>query len=235
MTLLWRGYYDNFLTFRKDYEKRFGVPPYVHPVIADCWCEKEPSHSPNLECATKILHAQAAGRENHPSSLGQRPQAQVGLRQMARGKRTRHRIQGRDGTSSRRLRAVLPRCLQSVSAINPEPNPSTKLPHTISKADLPPWQRPERTIPSLRLAPKRGPSSQPRWRPECCRPGFVMLTHNPVVSKPKKEERILTAKPPTSSGPSRPTVQNHGGYAGPPSGNLPHELSRSVSHANNPR
>lgn len=37
MTFLWQGYYKNFLQFRKDYEKEFGVPPYVHPVIQDCW------------------------------------------------------------------------------------------------------------------------------------------------------------------------------------------------------
>ena len=37
MTLLLQGYYDNFLAFRKDYEAKFGVPPYVHPVVQDCW------------------------------------------------------------------------------------------------------------------------------------------------------------------------------------------------------
>ncbi|KAK4241990.1 amidase signature domain-containing protein [Achaetomium macrosporum] len=37
MTLLWRGYYTNYLPFRKEYEAKFGIPPYVHPVIQSCW------------------------------------------------------------------------------------------------------------------------------------------------------------------------------------------------------
>ncbi|KAK5654037.1 hypothetical protein OQA88_7715 [Cercophora sp. LCS_1] len=37
MTLLLQGYYVNFSDFRKEYEEIFGVPPYVHPVIQDCW------------------------------------------------------------------------------------------------------------------------------------------------------------------------------------------------------
>lgn len=37
MTLLWKGYYDNFLPFREEYELKYGSPPYVHPVIQECW------------------------------------------------------------------------------------------------------------------------------------------------------------------------------------------------------
>jgi len=37
MTLLWKGYYGNFSDFRKEYKEKYGSPPYVHPVIQECW------------------------------------------------------------------------------------------------------------------------------------------------------------------------------------------------------
>ncbi|KAH6989095.1 amidase signature domain-containing protein [Ilyonectria sp. MPI-CAGE-AT-0026] len=37
MNLLWKGYYDHFLSFRRDFESKYGYPPYVHPVIQYCW------------------------------------------------------------------------------------------------------------------------------------------------------------------------------------------------------
>ncbi|KAJ8131951.1 hypothetical protein O1611_g1673 [Lasiodiplodia mahajangana] len=37
MNLLWRGYHDEYQMFRDDHQKKFGHPPYVHPVIQDCW------------------------------------------------------------------------------------------------------------------------------------------------------------------------------------------------------
>ncbi|KAI0103214.1 amidase signature domain-containing protein [Nemania sp. FL0031] len=37
MNLLWRGYHHEHRTFRDDYKNKFGNPPYVHPVVQDCW------------------------------------------------------------------------------------------------------------------------------------------------------------------------------------------------------
>ncbi|KAK3938198.1 glutamyl-tRNA amidotransferase [Diplogelasinospora grovesii] len=37
MNLLWKGYYDSLLGFRRDFETKYGVKPYVHPVIQYCW------------------------------------------------------------------------------------------------------------------------------------------------------------------------------------------------------
>lgn len=37
MNLLWKGYYDHFLKFRRDFESKYFHPPYVHPVIQYCW------------------------------------------------------------------------------------------------------------------------------------------------------------------------------------------------------
>ncbi|KAH7022136.1 amidase signature domain-containing protein [Ilyonectria destructans] len=31
------SYYDHFLSFRRDFESKYGYPPYVHPVIQYCW------------------------------------------------------------------------------------------------------------------------------------------------------------------------------------------------------
>ncbi|KAK0642175.1 amidase signature domain-containing protein [Cercophora newfieldiana] len=53
MTFLWQGYYENFSTFRKEYEKKFGAPPYVHPVIQDCWQHGERITPQSLDQAHK--------------------------------------------------------------------------------------------------------------------------------------------------------------------------------------
>ncbi|KAK0624308.1 hypothetical protein B0T14DRAFT_565588 [Immersiella caudata] len=37
MTFLLQGYYKNFLSFRRDYEKEFGTPPQVHPAVYSKW------------------------------------------------------------------------------------------------------------------------------------------------------------------------------------------------------
>lgn len=37
MTILWKGYYESLTPFRKDYEKKFGYSPYVHPTVRYCW------------------------------------------------------------------------------------------------------------------------------------------------------------------------------------------------------
>ncbi|KAI8623965.1 amidase signature domain-containing protein [Xylariaceae sp. FL1651] len=37
MSLLWRGYHDEYQVFRNDYNSKFGVSPYVHPTIQYCW------------------------------------------------------------------------------------------------------------------------------------------------------------------------------------------------------
>ncbi|GAB1312459.1 hypothetical protein MFIFM68171_02669 [Madurella fahalii] len=37
MTLLWQGYYENLSRFIEEYKKKYNNPPYVHPVIQDCF------------------------------------------------------------------------------------------------------------------------------------------------------------------------------------------------------
>ncbi|KAL1980266.1 hypothetical protein VTN96DRAFT_4410 [Rasamsonia emersonii] len=49
MTILWKGYYESLTPFRKDYEKKFGYSPYVHPTVR--YCCKRGSQISNEELA----------------------------------------------------------------------------------------------------------------------------------------------------------------------------------------